>query len=347
LQVGSAPYSGRAAAFVDRRVSGNSFALGIAALALVLLLARHVSADASRLMLVDPDPELEAAVRAALGAWDTTVVAERTPGPGSTMPGSEDRARVLARERDVEAVVWISRSSEGLALWMYDAKGERVVTRRLPVSPPFDAPTAASVALMIKTLLRHSVVPPSGERLEPAAAEPWLRVALLAGVRPKPTTLSRVEGRFGAAATAWPSWPGGPLELGAGVEISSGPGLAVAAPSFEGRWTETLVLASLNGRLKLGSDLDLTVIGSSGFDVTRIEGAVVGPPGGVGAARTNAVVALHSELGYRLGRTLRPALRLGFVRPLRTQSYFVHGERVLGVAPVMLQALFVLEMGLL
>jgi hypothetical protein len=320
---------------------------GIAVLLLVILLTPQARASASRLMLVDPDRELEAAVRVALSAWDTTVVAERAHGPGSTMPGSEDRARALARTRDVEAVVWISRSEDGFALWMYDAKGERLVTRRLPVSPPFDAPTAASVALMVKTLLRHSDVPPSAERLEPAAADPWLRIALLAGIRPKPTTLSQVEGRFGAAASAWSSWPEGPLELGASIDVTTGPGLGVVTPSFEGRWTETLVLASLHGRLKLGSNLDLTLIGSSGFDVTRIEGTVTGPHGGVGAARTNGVVALHSELGYRLSRTLRPALRLGFVRPLRTQSYFVYGERVLGAAPMMLQALFVVELGML
>src|SRR5687768_10865434 len=71
------------------------------------------------LLLVDPDPQLESAVRGTLQAWRTPVVVERIAGPGSTMPGSADRARLLARRRGAAAVVWISQSEEGFALWMY------------------------------------------------------------------------------------------------------------------------------------------------------------------------------------------------------------------------------------
>src|SRR5688572_14141836 len=102
-----------------------------AVLLLGALLARTAQAESSRLLLVDPDPELAAAIEASLHAWGTVVVLERASGPGNSMPGSAEEARRRAATHQVQAVVWISRAEDGDALWIYDARSDRVLARRL------------------------------------------------------------------------------------------------------------------------------------------------------------------------------------------------------------------------
>jgi hypothetical protein len=106
--------------------------LSLLAFGLVIqVLGRTARADSGRLLLVDPDPELEAALRVTLEPWGTSIASESNTGPGNTMPGSAERARDLAQERRAQAVVWISRSDDGFALWIYDAERDRVAARNL------------------------------------------------------------------------------------------------------------------------------------------------------------------------------------------------------------------------
>jgi hypothetical protein len=263
------------------------------------------------------------------------------------MPGSADRARALAAERDVQAVVWISRSEDGFALWVYDEKDDRVLARKLSTPPPFDAATAASVALAIKTLLRHSEVPPPGERANEPPPEYWMSIMLLGGLRPNATSRKYIEPRFGLAATAWHSSLGESIQLGLGVGVTTGLGVPVQHASFAGRWYETSVVVAIHGRFIPVEPFDLTLIPSAGFDVNSMHGIVVEPRREAGAVRLNWLAALHGEAGYRLSRPLRVALRIGLASPFRTQSYLVHGEPIFRVASPMLDAWVGLEAGLL
>jgi hypothetical protein len=265
-------------------------------------------------------------------------------GPGNTMPGSADRARALARERQAVAVVWISQSDEGPALWMYDATRDRVAARRLSTSPPFDPAAAASVALIVKTLLRLSDVPPPSERVQEPGERHWLHIGLLAGARLPPISDGSVEPRLGLRAIVWPQPLGG--WLGGGLEITSGPGLGVDGDDFRGHWTETVVLAALHGRALLGSNTDAGLAAGAGMDITTLNGSAADSAEQASVLRANAVAAAHAEIGWRFSPGLRLGLRAGLVHRFRTQTYLVRGETVLEAKPLIFDGMLALELGL-
>jgi hypothetical protein len=204
---------------------------------------------------------------------------------------------------------------------MYDARSDRVVARKLPSPPPFDEGTAASVALMVKTLLRLSDVPPPGERLG-SSSHRWLSLGLATGARLYPTEQHVIEPRFGVFATVWPS--AFYDRLGAGFELTSGPGVSVDDDRFQGRWTETSLLARVQGRLEV-RPLDFAALASLGIAVAHLGGTVRSTAEDVSVFRVNPVATLHGEAGYWLSPAVRLGLRLGAHRPLRTQTYTAYG----------------------
>jgi hypothetical protein len=304
------------------------------------------AAKPARVALVDPDPELERAVRVALSPWQTNVLSVRIAVPGSTMPGSADHARTLARQYLVLAVVWISKSEDGHALWMYDARDDRVVARRLTSPPPFDDATAAAVALAIKTMLRQSDVPPPAERVVDPLPEPLLDVFLAGGIRPEPTSAEANEVRLGMGLIVWPRFGLDRFALGAGVEVTGGPGVGVEGLAFTGRWTETALLAVVHGRWRLGQELDLAVEPGIGAAVAILSGNLSEPKETVRFTRVNPLAQLRLGAGYRLGRTLRFGLGVGAVRHFRTQTYLVNGNPVLDAKSLRFEALLSLEVSL-
>src|SRR5690606_34545597 len=146
------------------RVRGTAIAAVIALVAGAQPARAEDGEAGERGVLVAPPAGLDEAVRAALAGWPIEVVIEPEGAPGSTMPGSAARARALAEGHGAAAVVWLGRDDGGLALWVYDRESGRAVTRPLPAAPPYDEPTAAAVALTVKTLLRHSTAAPAPAR---------------------------------------------------------------------------------------------------------------------------------------------------------------------------------------
>jgi hypothetical protein len=317
------------------------------ALASCLLFSRGAAAEAARVAFVDPDPQLERAVRVALSAWGTRVLEVRLAGPGSTMPGSAERARALARRHGVLAVVWVSKSEDGHALWMYDVSEDRVVARRLTTPPPFDDATAASVALAVKTLLRQSEVPPPAERAVVPPSMRWLSAKVLAGVRPMATAPGTTEARFGAGVAAWPRFGLDPFVLGVGAEVISGPGVGVRDSTFVGRWTETVVLAGPSLRLRAAADFDLSFEPAFGAGIAHVSGKVNVPEQTVRLTRLNALGSLRVGAGYRPSESIRIGLGFGVARPLRTQAYLVRGRPVLDAKALYFDTILVIEAGLL
>jgi hypothetical protein len=129
-----------------------------------------VGAHASpKVVVLSGNPTLDRALRMSLGPWRMRLEVVSARSPGSSMPISAMRARVLAQELSADALVWISDTSEGAALWVHDARTGNVTARSTP-SPPFDIPTAAALALSVKTVLRASGLAPEGR--DAGAEEP-------------------------------------------------------------------------------------------------------------------------------------------------------------------------------
>jgi hypothetical protein len=113
------------------------------------------SAAALRVVLLDAPLEFERALRTALLPWGMHVENVMRGKPVSSLPGAAIYANALARELSADALVWLSRSPEGAALWTYDVWSDTVVARPSP-DRRLDEPLAAALALSVKTWLRLS-----------------------------------------------------------------------------------------------------------------------------------------------------------------------------------------------
>ena len=151
---------------------GGEWAAAAMAAVALLGLGRAASAAGHRVAAVDPDPQVARALDVALSPWDVTLVEVHLESPGATMPIALDRARSIAQDAGAEVVVWVSSGADGFAVWIYDAASDHASARKLEQSPPFDGPTAAGVALSVKTLLRGTVVAPPPERFGASPGAP-------------------------------------------------------------------------------------------------------------------------------------------------------------------------------
>lgn len=299
----------------------------------------------AQVLLIDPDPTLARAAERALAPWGVRVRALERAELGASMPGSAIQGRALAAAHDATVVVWISRSGDGVALWVYDRREDRVLARALANPPPFDAPTAAELALAIKALLRHTPAAPPDESLHetgarPPRSRPQLWLGLIGGARAWSTSPADVEARLGAQLLWWPDLFAG--HLGLALRGISGPGVGFdgAAP---GRWTGTEIAALAAGRLTLDA-LDACLWLGLGAQITTLESRL-----GERSAfevRADALGLVELEVGARVGSSLRVALRLGAGIPFRAQTYYVATEPILAVAHAHGQVLAALEAGL-
>lgn len=335
-----------AAATVARKgqrpdISGLLAGLG---LALTVLLAAQaaIAQQTMRVVVVDPEGSLGTALEGALTPWEIEVHVVAEASPGATMPGSEERGRALARRHGADASVWISESSDGFAVWIYDARQDRVVARSVPSGPPFDEITAAEVALTVKALLRQGPVraAPEPPREEPPAAgaptsapeEPEPRTTVRewslmtsVGARFGATSPDRAEARFALWLSFWPDVLG--EHLGFAIVAESGPGLGFTTPDLSAHWTETALVFALCGRLPLGAGFDVGLTAGAGAHLTTLDGSLTRSGQGAGALRVNPLLVADLTFGLRLDDRIRLELRGGSSFPLRMQTYLV-GEAV-------------------
>lgn len=306
-----------------------------------------VADEAKRVLLVAPPAGLDAAVRTALSAWPIVVVTTASSSstavqmPGASMPSSAERARALASAHRAGAVVWLSDDGlGGRALWIYDAGSRRTSARRLVRPPPFDEPTAAAVALSVKTLLRHSSVVPVFERYGAVAARAEiisrpsrLLVDTLIANRVRPAGAGN-ELRLGVGVRAA---PGALASLGAVVaSFQAGPGVAVDSAEFTGRFSDRQISAALAARLPLrrgAPRVELWPRLGGSVHFTEIEGAV--PAQGVRALVRRLNPTADAGLSLEFALPEWPWVRLSAVAGasymLRRQVYLVGGEPVLTV----------------
>ncbi len=214
--------------------------------------------------LVAADPELARATAAALAAWEVNVIQVDAGTPGATMPEAANAAEAIAATYSARAVVWMTADGQP-ALWVYDVTTGRALALRLSSAPPFDEPTAAAVALTIKTLLRYGETAPPDERYV-AARERRTEFALEASAvgcaRVEPS--EPWEPRLALTALYRPRWTG-PVILA--VSLRGGPGLEVEETDFVGHYTDGVL--AVGARLDLAIGDRISVVPSLGLTLHR------------------------------------------------------------------------------
>jgi hypothetical protein len=217
--------------------------------------ASHGSTDSRRVAAIDPDAELARALNIALSPWGTTVTKVQLD---VSTPIVAERARAIAQETHADVVMWVSERHGHYAVWIYDVASDHTSLRELTTSPPFDATTAASVALSIKALLRLTVVAPPRERFGAAAPrpEPDWTFGLSTSLADHEGSQSILEPRGALYASYWPPVFGHHL----GVEVGVSAGIGESPPELTAKNGSLFdaSLADFGGRLAVGARTPLT-----------------------------------------------------------------------------------------
>jgi hypothetical protein len=181
----------------------------------MVLRARLAWSDGGRVVVVDPDPRVFAAINVALSPWSLRVIRVGGPLPQADVVAATSAAKALADSERAGAVLWVAppSGSQVLSLWLYDAQTAQLVVRPLTVAAPFDDAGAAAVALSVKTIMRGSPLletsaaptaatepPPAGSVTPPPPTPPPAATA------PTPPATSAAP----AAPEAKPSAPAAP-----------------------------------------------------------------------------------------------------------------------------------------
>ncbi len=323
---------------------------------LLLSLSRAASAEEHRLALIEPDAELDRAVALALSPWGMSVTVKHGAGPGASLPIAGERARVLALEWDVSALVWLSPVEDGSLLWIYETETDSVSTRHLADAPPFTSPQAASVALTIKSLLRTrasrsaSASAATITRIAtpaPVPAQPPLTPAedLPGSVDPPPTRFS-VTGELslryfareahevrGALGGIW--WVRvAPSTWGIGLKASAGPGAPIRSPGFDGELRQLSLSAALFWRLAGNRFLTTLLMGGASAHYMELTGFHRELQRGTERER----LAPSLDVGSDVALSLMAGTSVGFGAralyfPLR-ERYLVRGASVFQPWPV-------------
>lgn len=310
----------------------------LAVVAVLVSAPSVASADVTRVAVVDGDAVLIDALTTALEAWSIEVIAVERPERIDvvTAPG-------VAAAADAGAVVWVSEVGGQHVLWVYDAEDQRIVARRIVAPPPFDEPTAASVALSVKTLLRHSAVAPTTERFgwappkespfeseeaapAPPAVPPNLYIEVSGGARFRAIGSSDVESTYGVGVFWSPRALGGRYGVMAGVRGS--PGVAIDEPELIGSYRETSAHAGLGVALPVRGRLSLAWALAFELHYTQLDGLVTGVDQTAAASRFNPGLRGRVAALFRVGEA-RVGVGIDAERWLRGQRYTVFGEAVL------------------
>jgi hypothetical protein len=294
------------------------------------------AAEVDRIVLVDVPANVEAAVRATLEPWHVELIVVHGPTPGPSMPSSAEKAHAISQRHDAGAAAWIADDGSGSALWIFDGESDRTVARRLASPPPYDDPTAAAVALSIKTLLRFSAVAPPVERLAPDEREPAPvaatpdaadRVVLVvrSGLRRRDTGVGAYEPRIGLGARVRVPAFGLDLALDGGVRLGSGETLA--GPTYAGHFEDVALVGRLGLDLGRGRLHLLPMVGG-GLHLTSVDGTLF--PSGLDAGRSRLNPSLDAGLlaALELSHGVEVGLELEGAWILRRQRYRVEGAEI-------------------
>lgn len=308
------------------------------ALAFTLLVARSADAsELSRVAFVGDDPELLRALSRSLATWQVEVVPATEPQLGATLPEGATVADAVCARTGAQAVVWISRSPGGWALWVYDARTHELVSRPVTDEPPYSGPVAAALSLSTKTLLKKSLVAPEGERFG-AMPPPRSPVPVLPPEAPRPASLylegtggarffaistQPAEARFGLGISHWSrSSPA----IGGFIDVSLGPGVNLATPTVDARFVSIGTAIGVRGRVDAGSWLAFE--GGLGFvlGITSFGGVAAGES--IAVLRANPAARLGFVVDFKLGKRTSIGLVNAVDVAFRRQDYTLGGATV-------------------
>lgn len=333
----------RGVRYRERVLSSRGWSVAVVVAVLAIALRAHADGG-RRVVLIDPDRALRDAVRTTLSPWALSVETAAGPAPDPSMPGSGDRARALADDHGAVAVLWITDSADGPALWAYDREDDRVAVRRLGSPPPFDAATAAAVALSIKTLLRHSAAAPEDERYGADATPPprfalpgpevrgMVRLEAGASARHGDTGAEATSLRLGLGAAWSPRATRRRLELAARVEIGSR--LEARGDDFVGQLSDLTLSARARVPLLLRPRLALVPFAGASLHATEISGSIPSEQAPASAGHVNPSLDGGALLRWAVSPRLELAATAELSWVLRRQRYLVRGAPVFELPPV-------------
>jgi hypothetical protein len=292
---------------------------------------------------IDPDAELARALNIALSPWGTTVTKVQLD---ATAPIVAERAREIAQQTHADVVMWVSERHGHYAVWIYDVASDHTSLRDLTMSPPFDATTAASVALSIKALLRLTVVAPPRERFGAAPPpEPDWVFGLSTSLADHEGTESLLEPRGALYASYWP-----PLfshHLGAELGISAGLGVNRNHPTadrranFDGTLADYGGRAAIGGRTSLASWLGVELSLGATIHVVSLRATVTNSMGATRTvAFTNVDGGFEPQVAFTIalmGDVLRVAPWGGVTVLTVWQRFIVNGQPQLEVSPITIE----------
>ncbi len=338
-------------------------------------IASYATTEGPRVALVEPPANLLDAVSVALSPWSLRVVpVAATPPASNNVAAAKAEARALSQEHHAAVVLWISAPAGAEpSLWLYDAQTEQISVRPLPQAPPFDEPSAAAIALTVKTLLRSTAVAPPKERLatQPSALAPTTTTASSAPAppasSPAPAALPVPSALDGATSSAGPPrshavraealifaraptgtsssvapraglsvsyWPHAWNErLGFGMGVKAGLNQEVSSAAFAGSLSDTSLHLDVRGLWEHEPFVLEGAVGPS-LHVTQLSGAVVGSGATSSVLRGDPALSVAFSPQISVGSRLRLGLSLGTSILLRTQRYSVGPDMVLRLPPV-------------
>lgn len=271
---------------------------------IVLAFGRAFAAPRStRVVLVDPDPELLRAMTTALQPWKLEVVVDASP---IDEIGATERADALR----ARFVVWRS----GTDLVVFDR--ERGDTQHRDVAAgSLDPVDAASAALSVKTLMR---LPPPEEMDRPPPPPPSTSGAEL---RVQVGTAARIasgsaSGRVVGTVMVKPI---AALRVGVMGDVGTGDGFKVA--SFTGTWTDWSLLAIASWTFTTGK-LELEPWLAGGLTRSHVRAATTAAvTESIDERETLAAVRAGGVVRYRLARMWTVGVTLGVEGSAGTPTY--------------------------
>jgi hypothetical protein len=237
-----------------------------------------------------------------------------------------------------DVIVWVSEAEDRFALWIYDVASDHASARALAESPPFEATTAAAVALAIKALLRTTAVAPPPERFgarESFRASEWL-VGVDLGAAVRFGEIVSVEGRAGLTGAFWPRNFG---PWGLSLRIDSGAGVPMSTSVFVGTYRDSGLHLAAGARIPLANFIELESFLGGGVHLVTIDGFLSeGTANHVPVSSVRVDGAVESRLGFAF-RFLDARMILepwfGVTVLTHWQGYFVRGgPQVLDLNPV-------------
>jgi hypothetical protein len=300
-----------------------------------VLSARAAEAASHRVAAVHPDPELVHALEVALLPWDVAVVSTDMEGPGATMPMAIDRARAIARSAGADVIVWVSEADDRYALWIYDVESDHASARSLVASPPFEATTAAAVALAVKALLRTTVVAPPPERFGAVMREPEWLVGVDLGAVMRFGGSSNVEGRASLGTSFWPRRA---APWGIVFQVDAGTGVSTSNPVFSGTFRDSALRVGVGALVPFERVFEFESFVGGGAHLVTLDGLLKLDGAKVEKSRVDGAVESRIGLGIRfLDGRLRLEPWIGVTVLTRWQRFQVHQETAFDFEPIALQ----------